>query len=80
MDPIRTVNSNFTYRGPSDDIGDLPCERHTELGKQTEVYSVWELTDEERQAIAAGGQLKLGVMTPDAIPPVSFEVVKEDKL
>lgn len=72
MKPIRTTNSNFTYRGPTPQIADLPCQR-TVGG---EVYSVWELSDTERIMIANGAQIRLGIFV-EPIPPVSMSIVNE---
>jgi hypothetical protein len=44
------------------------------------VYLVWELGDDERQAIALGGQVKLGIYYNEPIPPVSLNVVLEEKV
>lgn len=83
MQPIKTANSNLVYRGSPPDIVDLPCERaEIHGGLQdggTAIYSVWELTDEEREQIARGGNVKLGVFT-EPIPPVSLEVVVEEAI
>ena len=68
MDPIRTVESNFTYLGPVPQVFDLPCQR-----LDGRVYSVWRLTDEERAAIAAGANIELGI-SREPIPPVSLAV------
>jgi hypothetical protein len=75
MQPIRTERSNFTYKGPTPDIGDLPCRRDGGV-----VYSTWELTAEERIAIAEGSNIELGVSEMLAasgfvtIPPVSLAI------
>lgn len=79
MKPIRTNRSNFTYRGPTPDIMDLPCERtRIEGGGQDGApitYSVWELTQEERDFVARGGNIKLGILYAQPIPPVSLQIV-----
>jgi hypothetical protein len=67
--PIRTTESNFTFLGPSSNVADLPGQR--EAGRR--FYSVWKLSDEEREAIAKGGNLELGIYC-DPIPPVSIVV------
>lgn len=77
MKPVRTVSSNFVYRGPSPDIGDAWVERRPE---ERAVYLVWELSDVEREAIALGGQVKLGIFNMEPIPPVSLNVVVEEKV
>lgn len=70
MKPIRTAQTTFDYKGPTPDIGDLPCYR-----EDGAVWSVWEFTDEERRFIADGGNVKLGIFYTEPIPPVALEVV-----
>lgn len=73
MTPIRTRESNFTYLGPSAEIADLPCSR-----KGLNTFCIWELTAEEREAIAAGGRIQLGIYGVQPIPPVSLQVAEND--
>ena len=68
MLPIRTERSNFTYLGPSPEVGDLPCRREDGV-----VYSTWELTHEERIAIGEGANIELGIWH-EPIPPVSLAI------
>ncbi len=81
MRPIKTSRSNFTYTGPTPDIMDLPCERtQIEGGGQDGApvtFSVWELTEEEREFVARGGNIKLGIFYAHPIPPVSLQIVHE---
>lgn len=81
MKPIKTSQSNFVYKGPVPDIGDLPCERAQVEGGGIDgagvVYSVWELSPEEREFVARGGNLKLGIIGCEPIPPVSLQIVHE---
>lgn len=80
MRPIKTASTNFTYLGDEDqggEIGNLPVERP--LGDRGPVYAVYELDDDDRAAIAAGGQIKLGIET-QPIPPVSLQIVDEPEL
>lgn len=69
MQPVRTERSNFTYRGPTPDIGDLPCRRESGV-----VYSTWRLSPEERIAIAEGANIELGIWYMEPIPPVSLAI------
>lgn len=73
MRPVKTVASNTIYRGPTDDIGDLPCQR-----VNGEVRSVWELDDDERRLIAEGGRLELAIFG-EPIPPVGLAVLPESR-
>lgn len=75
MNPVRTKQSNFVYKGPTANIGDA----WTEVKDDT-VYMVWELSDEERRFLLDGGNIKLGIhfMGPNVgrpIPPVSLMCV-----
>lgn len=71
MEPVRTSGSNFRYLGPTPDIGDAWVERHR---AEHAVYLTWQLTDEERLVIAAGGTLRMGIFGMEPIPPVSLAV------
>lgn len=75
MTPVRTKESNFVYLGPTDEIADLPCRV-----EGTTTFSIWALTDEEREAIAAGGNIRLGIFGAVPIPPVSLGVVHDGDL
>lgn len=70
MLPVKTLESNFTYLGPAPEVADMPCRLE---GAQT--YSVWVLSDEERELIAKGGHIRLGIFGVRPIPPVSLQVV-----
>lgn len=69
MRPIRHLGSNFVYRGPTSNIGDLWVHRDGEGG----VFAVYELTDEDRALIAAGAHIELGIYQ-EPMPPVSMRV------
>lgn len=68
MKPVRTERSNFTYFGPSPEVGDLPCRREGGV-----VYSTWELSSDERIAVAEGANIELGIWH-EPIPPVSLAI------
>lgn len=72
MRPIRTVESNFTMLGFEPSIADLPGRIDIEEGVYTGVFA---LTDDERAAIVAGGQIELRICSLP-IPPVSVNVVQ----
>ena len=82
MKPIKTYRSNFVYAGPTPEILDLPCEvAVVDSGPQDGAlitYSVWELNEEERESIARGGKIKLGIFHALPIPPVSLQIVHEE--
>lgn len=70
MHPVKSKESNFTYLGPTRDIGDLPCRL---AGNDT--FAMWELTDDDRAVIAAGGSIRMGIYGVRPIPPVSLQAV-----
>ena len=61
MNPIETIACNFTYTAPAgvppEQCGSLPCTR-----VQGSITSYWQLTDEERKYIAAGGIIHLTIL------------------
>ena len=72
MKPVRTENSNLVYTAPTPDIFDLHCQRLAPGRIQT----VWWLSPAEREAIAAGANVRLSILT-EPIPPVSLGVTSE---
>ncbi len=74
MKPIKTPESNFVYRGPRPDIGDLDC--HVE-GSVTE--SVWKPDEEELRFLIDGGHVLLGILG-HPIPPVYVSVTGQQEL
>lgn len=82
MTPIETEASNHNFGPPpgqEEHIGDLPCEIvETDQGRY--IYSVWEPTDAERQAIANGQNVRLGVGWIGSFPPVSLGVTHETQV
>lgn len=63
-EPIRTPKTIGVYgapRGLEESIGGLPYWRTTNEFGGTTVYSVWTFSDDERQAIAAGANLVVGI-------------------
>jgi hypothetical protein len=70
MIPVRTAASNFVYRGPTPDIGDAWVDRQPGHN----VYLDWQPSDEEREAIAAGALIRLGIHGMEPIPPVSLYI------
>lgn len=73
MKPIRTARSNFTFKGPTPDVGDLPCRLEPTVAYALECYSTWELSHEERIAIAEGANIELRILGVP-IPPVSLAI------
>lgn len=71
MDPIKTNESNFVYLGPTREISDLHCRT-----QGADTYSVWEPTAKERELIAGGGHIVLGIHGCRH-PPVSLKVVAD---
>lgn len=75
MRPVRHAGSNVVYRGPTEDIGDLWCERATVEGHPA-IKVVYELDDEEREMLICGGRIELSLLT-EPIPPLMMEVLPE---
>jgi hypothetical protein len=71
MRAVRTRTTNFTYVGSPPEILDLPCRIEGHL-----VFSVWLPSTLEREAIAQGANIELGVVG-HPIPPVSIAVTDE---
>lgn len=70
MKPIDTPECNFTYLGPTPDIGDLRVKR-----ADREVTSYWKPSGDEIAYLVAGGLVKLGILI-EPIPPVSLNVTE----
>ena len=77
MIPIRTAASNFVYRGPEPGIEDAWVERRP---SERAVYLTWRPSDAEREAIAAGALIELGIHGLEPIPPVSLNVSDRTEL
>lgn len=80
MHPLETPNTNHRFGAPPGreaQIGTLPCQIvQAEDGTRT-IYSVWALSAADREAIANGLNLQLGVGWVGAMPPVSLGVTHE---
>ena len=72
MRPIKTAHSNFLYTGPVPSIDNLPCERRV----QGWIRSIWALSQQERDYITAGGNIKLDIFN-EPIPPISLNCSDE---
>lgn len=73
MKPVRTTRSNFVYRGPRPDIGDLWVER---VPERRVVNSSWVLEPGELEALTSGEYVvQLGIYGMEPIPPVSLSIV-----
>lgn len=71
MNPRRTARTNAVFELPGGTAeNDLPVERVVTDGEVV-LRSVWELTPEERQAIAGGANLELYVWARRP-PPVAL--------
>lgn len=86
MRPIKTTKYDGIYgapRGYENEIGGLPYYRErNDFGGNT-IYSVWTFDDGEREAIAKGYNIVLGIVG-EPIPPVSIGIThlneQEEKL
>ena len=77
MIPVRTARSNFVYRGPTPDIGDAWVER---VPAERTVFMEWQPDPTERELIAAGALIRLGIYGMEPIPPVSLGISTEPVL
>ena len=76
MRPIRTDETTGIYGAPpglEEVVGGLPFWRETVDGLP-EVRSVWTFDPDEKEAVALGGNLLLGIVG-EPIPPVSLVVL-----
>lgn len=83
MRPVKTISTNHNFgppRGKEGQIGDLPCEFPVRTEHGTFVYAVYELSDEDRRAIANGYNIRLGIGWLGAFPPVSLGVTHETRI
>lgn len=80
MLPVTTDNTPLNLGPPpgvsEDEIGNLPYRFDNQYGYR-EVVSIWKLSDEEREYIAAGYNVELGVGWIGAFPPVRLGVTHE---
>lgn len=72
MKPVKHKGCNAVYLGNGKEVGDLHCIRQY----PGHIDIVYELSDSDREVIAAGGQVMLGIHT-EPIPPVSIIVIPE---
>ena len=75
--PRRTPSSNVTFfLADGNEDNDLWLERIEDSNGNTVLHSVWQLSNEEREAIAAGANIELNVWG-EGHPPVSVGVTSE---
>ncbi len=74
MKPVKFDGAEIVYRGPSEEIGDLWCERL----RPGLIKSVWDFTDAEREIIANGGRVEL-LLFNEPIPPISLNVLTAEQ-
>lgn len=77
MRPIKTARSNHNFGPPpgkEGEIGNLPCEIVDYDGGERYIYSVWKPSRAEREAIANGQNVSLGVGWIGGFPPVSLGI------
>lgn len=81
MRPVRTPSTTTGFGAPpgrEDEVGMLPLEIVDQDGTKV-LYSTWELEPHEREAIADGANVKLGVWWIGAMPPVSLAVTSASR-
>lgn len=77
MRPIVTQETNHNFGPPpgkEGEIGDLPCAHPVQTEHGPFTYAVYELDDADREAIANGWNIRLGVGWIGGFPPVSLGV------
>lgn len=80
MKPIRTLNTNTVFKLPGGtEDNDLPLSRIRHEDNTVTMCSTWELTDEERVAIANGACIELYVWG-EGHPPVTLAISSGDIL
>lgn len=72
MRPVKHAAADVVYRGPTAEIGDLWCMRE----QPGVIVVVYELDDQDRERLAVGGRIMLGIHT-EPIPPISMQVIDE---
>lgn len=72
MKPVKHAGADVVYRGPTAEIGDLWCMRD----RPGLIRVVYELDDQDREMIATGGRIMLGIWA-EPIPPISMQVIDE---
>jgi len=78
MLPVDNARCNFTYTGPTADIGDLRVERTKDLCSGASVVrSFWRPSSEELQLLNDGGLVELDILGMEPIPPVALNVIPD---
>lgn len=81
MHPVVTAKCDAVYKGDhiGSDIGDLPVWRMMAGDMVVGIQSFWDLTPEERIAIAEGALIQLHVVGPTQ-PPVSLSIDSQPRI
>jgi hypothetical protein len=69
--PVKPLDANMVYKGPTPDVGDLECTRV----KPGHIRSEWRLSEDEISWLAAGGNVQLEILN-EPIPPIALNVVE----
>lgn len=81
MLPVKTEHSNHNFgppEGKEDEIGNLPCQVVENADGSKTIFSVWKPNQAERDAIARGQNIRLGVDWIGGFPPISLGVTFEE--
>lgn len=74
LQPMKTPHSNSVLKGPPDtDVGNLDCELGPDDDGHMVTASAWNLTQDQRNRIAAGAHLRMSVWQ-HPIPPLALAV------
>ncbi len=77
MRPVITSETNHNFGPPpgkEGEIGDLPCAHPVDTPHGRFTYAVYELDTYDRQAIANGYNIRIGVGWIGGFPPISLSV------
>lgn len=73
MDAVSRLDHNFTYKGPTEDIGDLSC-----IVEGNETITHWRPTRDELEVLMAGGLVELTLLS-HPIPPIMLTTCPADQ-
>lgn len=74
MKPRRTPDSNVVFHLPGgNEDNDLWAEATLDTSGRRVICSVWQFTDEERQAVAEGANIEL-VVWGSGVPPLAVHI------
>lgn len=73
MEPIKTPDTNMNFTSEAEEVLDLPARVERDEDGAPIIRSTWELTEIEREQVAEGAHVELGVWGSQP-PPASLRV------